>query len=209
MTRWTAAACVLALLALVLATAALWKTHQLASHKHPEPRAPRCAAAEKDYNLVIAGARRSREEAARAVELATLDNTPKTKYPAAYKAFHAYFSAHYNPQDPSGAPWSAAKDAASTISKDAASAILTARGIDGLRAWANDNEIFEYSDPDGTVERAARVANYEIVKAYPAWDAVKRAARAAARAVSACYVLAECHKRRGEFACYSNGEYRP
>ena len=141
----------------------------------------------------------------RAVELAGLDNTPKTKYPAAYKAFHAYFSAHYNPQDPSGAPWSAAKDAASTILKDAASAILTARDIDGLRAWANDNEIFEYSGPDGTVERAARAANYEIVKAYPAWDAVERAARA----VSACYVLAECHKRRGEFACYSNGEYRP
>ena len=52
MTRWTAAACVLALPALVLATAALWKTHQPAAHKHPEPRVPRCAAAEKDYDLV-------------------------------------------------------------------------------------------------------------------------------------------------------------
>lgn len=209
MTRWTAAACVLALLALVLATAALWKTHQLASHKHSEPRVPRCAAAEKDYNLVIADARRSREEAARAVELAALDSTPKTKYPAAYKAFHAYFSAHYNPQDPSGAPWSGAKDAASTILKDAASAILTARGIDGLRTWANDNEIFESFDPDRTVERAARAANYEIAKAYPANAAIGRAATDAARALAACGVLAECRKRRQEFACYSNGEYRP
>ena len=168
MIRWTAAACVLALLALVIATAVLWKTHQLASHKHPEPRTPRCAGAEKDYNLVIADARRSREEAARAVELATLDSTPKTKYPAAYKAFHAYFSAHYDPQDPSGAPWGTAKDSALPYLKDSASATLTARGIDGLRAWANNNEIFEYSDPDYTVESAASAANNEIVKAYPA-----------------------------------------
>lgn len=181
MTRWTAAACALALLALVLATAALWKTHQLAAHKHSEPRVPRCAAAEKDYNLVIADARRSREEAARAVELAALDSTPKTKYPAAYKAFHTYVSTHYNPQNPSGAPWSNARDAASTV--------LTAHGIDD---WDGSESI-----------------TWIITKAYPAYAVVERAAADATRAGRACSVLAECHKRRGEFACYSNGEYRP
>lgn len=180
MTRWTAGACVLALLALVLATAALWKTHQLASHKHPEPHVPRCAAAEKDYNLVIADARHSREEAASAFKLATLDSTSKTKYPTAYQAFHVYFSAHYNTQDPSGAPWIEAREAASVA--------LVALGLDKYDAWNNSKDIAE---------------------AYPARTAVRRAAQDAARALAACGVLAECRKRRQEFACYSNGEYRP
>ena len=213
MTRWTAAACVLALLALVLATAALWKTHQLASHKHSEPRVPRCAGAEKDYSLVIADARRSREEAARAVELAALDSTPKTKYPAAYKAFHAYFSAHYDPLNPRSAPWSAAKNAADAILEDAANAVLTARGINGLVTWANYDKLAEYTNyghgPDFFVGEAVDAVKKHIVSAYPAAVAVRLAARDAERAASACVVLAECHKRRGEFACYSNGEYRP